>query len=434
METRGTRRRKVIDKLCSDVDCSDWDAVKKCINEANDISKQTLKVCAMHALCQNRLRIVPPNDIILLLQDAINTRNVKGLTPLMMAVLKGNSTLLLKLIEYGADASMVRKHNRMNITPYKKNPLDALCMAIGYKYDFDVGDADIMILNGLTSEAFAALIYPGRVNKVTFGHTPLQYAVEEENVTAIIELCKAGSDTSVKLLYDMGEIPFDRAVTSDVILSNAEAMFHLIPHTVHISPLILMTYLHSLQKRPQLLDLPHTPEVLSRVLLTMKQDDFFTLNQLHITKGPVFRVLICTPTPSLLHEIIMVKFNLNVDLLHALSKLVRYGLAARKKPTLTECSYDLSSYKGRLYSRPWSRIVEDTNDKFEEAAERMHEIDALFSDPLPLFHQCCITVRRHLQYPKHKNLYLLPLPPLVRDQVMFPDLCREICEQIKRNC
>ena len=153
METRA--RKKAIDKLCSEVSSSNWEAVKTFINEQNNVSKQIFKVCAMHAVCGNIE--VPPDDIMLLLKDVINTLDDKGLTPLMTAVLKGNSAIILKLIEYGADTTMLT--GQMIRITNTKHRLDVLCLAILFGGDFDAAAIGINAIK-LTSEAFAALIHP----------------------------------------------------------------------------------------------------------------------------------------------------------------------------------------------------------------------------------------------------------------------------------
>ena len=329
----------------------------------------------------------------------------------MLAVLDKDSPLIVKLVAFGADVTITDKANY--------NRRNAFSLALWKKYTNESHE--------LSSEAYAALIDQSIRNKpILDKDPPLQFAINTQNIKAIIGLGRAGADPSIKNCRHY--FPLDEALLFENIFSNAEAILHLIPH--NIGPYTLMRALNSFQEHPHVLNLPHIPHLLSTILFSMQQKDFFKFNRIHIEKVPSFRMSICIKTQ---HNIgsLMNKFSLNMDFLHALCKLFRYVLGARRKPSTSQCPDSvLSSFEVR------NRIIhmgEEASNDEAEAGDRMQEVDAIFSDPLPLFNQCCITVRRLLQYPKHKNLHLLPLPPLVRDQVMFPDLCREMCEQIKRD-
>ena len=119
--------------------------------------------------------------------------------------------------------------------------------------------------------------------------------------------------------------------------------------------------------------------------------------------------------------------------MYVISKLVRKGLGGRRKPPMSLCYATISSIKAEGSIIPGASTGEESNVNLEEEVKMIDEIDALFCNPLRLFEQCCFTIRRSLRHPKRENLRLLPLPKLLCDQVMFPNLCREIVEQIKRD-
>ena len=200
----------------------------------------------------------------------------------------------------------------------------------------------------------------------------------------------------------------------------------------NVESVVLMKCLNAFQKSTRRIDLSHFVEVFARILLATKQDDFFSYN--HVQSLIFFHddpdIDIETQSRSGFGTTMLI----NLHLLYALSKLVRQGLGARRKPTMSEYSAALARYKaeGTLYAG--ARTVEESNAKYAEAEQKVNEIEALFHDPLSLFNECCLTIRRCLRYPKHNNLFLLPLPQLMCEKLMFPDLCREICEQMKGNC
>ena len=341
----------------------------------------------------------------------------------MCAVVEGNSARIVKLVKNDADVTKVmNEHNDFS--------LNALHLALGERWLRDTENHNFSIPK-LTSEAYAALMHPAIVNLPdSTGSTPLHLAARRGNITAIQELVKAGADAAIKCQF--GRIPLEASFTRDVIVSDAEAISQLIPENVDY--IVLVSFLRTLQQRSYLLNLPHIPEVLFRLLFSISQGDFFSL---HRVKALIFsqkflqksKLNFWFETQSRLGGGLTM-YRLDIQLLHAMCVLVRKGLGAKTSP---QCSAVLSSYKadGSLYAG--TKTKEESNAKFEEAAKITNEIDSIFDGPLPLFDQCCLTIRRCVQKPKHENMYLLPLPTLIRNKLMLLDVGREVCGIIQGN-
>ena len=413
-----------------------WDVVEQIINQQNDeLLRSMCKWYTMVGVCHNN--VVPPDDIMLLLQDVINMQDGGGHTPLIIAVLKGNSPLILKFVEHGADITMaMNDHIGGNV--------NALCLALGERcWCYNLHSDDNVVID-LTSEAYAALINPSMVN-----NKYLFTAVRRDNIKAVKALIKAGADPAIKSLVGRYRLynnllqaqvefyPFHEAFLSRVIVRDAAIMFQLIPQDVAIDSITVALCLSALGKRHRLADLPHIPLILSRILLAIKQDDFFTFHQTQIytpcrfVRSTQISMCIGFEIPG---RGFMGIDMFNPHLLYPLSRLLRKCVGAKRKPSMSEYSSVLTRYRaaGKRYHK--TSTVEQSNAKYEEAAERMRKIDALFSDPLPLLNQCCFTIRRCLRYPKHQNLLLLPLPKQMLEKLMFASECRETCEQIKSGC
>ena len=169
----------------------------------------------------------------------------------------------------------------------------------------------------------------------------------------------------------------------------------------------------------------HDAEVLARMLLSTRPEDYFSLHGLTgISYWPTELFFVSRKQYKWARS----GYYLNNHQLSSICVLVRKGLGAQTSP---QCSALLFHDRGEGPRYPGTSTVEESNAKYEEAAEKTKEIDALFDGCLSLFDQCCITIRRSIQSPKYDKLRLLPIPPLVLDQVTFLSQCREICESIR---
>ena len=353
-------------------------------------------------------------------QCEINKVDKKGETLLHKAAREGNSKCILKLIEKGADVTKVRIERNGNHDLLT----NALLMAVGDRF---LGDADFghPHIDKLTSEAYAALIHPSILHWTGSSYlTPLHLAAKYLNITAIQELLKAGADPGRKGRF--GSIPLTLYLVSakrnECI--NSEVISSLLPQH-NMDPYVIVRYIHSHAKH--LTDPTHGAELLARMLLSTKPDDYFSVHHskdMCVTEKLKLAIniseqTICTPS-----------YYLQFDRLYPICVILRKGLGAQTSP---QCSSILAKYraKGDLY--PSTSTVEESNAKYEEAAEKAKKIDALFDECLSLFEQCCITIRRSIQTPKHEKLHMLGLPPMVLEQVTLLSFCRAICESIKDN-
>ena len=355
-------------------------------------------------------------------EEEVNIVDENGETLLHKAARKGNSQCIIKLVQKGADVTKVRTQD--SIFGYEAT--NALLMALG---DRCLCDADYSNpkINKLTSKAYAALIHPSIVNWTGSSlFTPLHRAAKYGIIAAIQELVKAGADPARESYFRCIPLEYFFHRVRDNECSNSEAIFPLIPQSAHMDPFVIVNYIDAFDEH--LTDPTHDAEVLARMLLSTRPDDYFSLHlptvmytSDHYTKPEL--VLLLDAEHRMCYS---VKF----DLLYPISVLLRKGLGAQTSP---QSSPALDVYRAEGEPYPGTSTVEESNVKYEEAAEKAKEIDALFAGPLSLFDQCCITVRRSIQIPKHDNLPQLPLPPLVLEQVTLLSLCREFLERIHNN-
>ena len=335
-------------------------------------------------------------------EEEVNIDDEKTETLLHKAARKGSSQCIIKLVEKGADVTKVRI-GRIFLGEEATN---ALLMALGQRC---LGDADFHNpqITELTAEAYSALIHPSIVNWAgSSGYTPLHHAAKCRSITAIQKLVKAGADLARKCVFH-GLIPLQEFLryASNNECSNSEAIFPLIPQ-LDMDPFIIINYIRS--RGDHLTDPTNDAQVLSRMLLSTRPDDYFSSHRLSaifvigLDPKPELTLLVTSEDLECYH----VKFHY----LYPICMLLRKGLGAQTSP---QCSSVLSEYraKGALY--PGTSTVEESNAKYEEAAEKTKEIDALFDGCLSLFEQCCIKIRRSIQTPKHEKLCMLALPPLV---------------------
>ena len=303
-------------------------------------------------------------------------------------------------------------------------------MALGQRCWSDADFHDPQITE-LTAEAYSALIHPSIVNWTgSSSYTPLHLAAKSRNITAIQELVKAGADSARRCPFHSIplEIYFHYAANNEC--TNSQAILPLIPQ-LNMDPIIIVDYIR--KYGTYLIDPTHDAEVLARMLLSTRADDYFSIH--HVTRiaplGPVTKLELsfCIETDHRCYPLKMC-YGLKLHQLFSISVLLRKGLGARTSP---QCSAVLSRYRVEDHCYPGISTVEESSTKYEEAAEKTKEIDALFGGCLSLFEQCCIKIRRSIQTPKHDKLRMLALPPLVVEQVTLLSLCREVCENINDN-
>ena len=274
-------------------------------------------------------------------------------------------------------------------------------------YLIDVGDFE-------TAENYLEQCDEKRLNIAHLtGVTVLHKAARKGNSKLIIKLVKAGADPAREC--SDSKIPLQYYL-HDNHNSDSEAILPLIPQH-NMDPFVMVDYIRLCRT--------HDAEVLARMLLSTRPEDYFSLHGLTgISYWPT-ELFFLTPKK---YKWARSGYYLNNHQLSSICVLVRKGLGAQTSP---QCSDLLSHYRGKGHLYPLTSTVEESNAKYEEAAEKMKEIDALFDGCLSLFDQCRITIRRSIQTPKYDKLRLLPIPPLVLDQVTFLSQCKEICESIQ---
>ena len=376
-----------------------WDIVQRMIERENDRTKQSQhKQVALNTICSEN--ITPPDYIMLLLRDVINVQELFADSPLLIAAQMGNVPCMLKLIEHGADISAVGKDNYFLYS--------ALSLALQLRRE-------------LTSDVYAALIHPSIINLRTgdFGDTSLHLAIRKGYRVAIKELVKAGADLTIR--GQCRWIPLETALKTEVFLCNSQVIFQLIPHS--IDSLMMVEFLSSVSFYPQIIILPHLPELLARMFLATMKEDFFSL----------CNVQICSFLSN--EKTWVIESTCNDDeryfvptfLLSALSVLVRRCVGGKTSP---QCTATLTMNRA-LYDA--ANTSEGSEERFQNLVEKAREIDEIFDDPLSLLVQCCFVIRKHIVMPKFENVRQLLLPKELVEKVTFLDLAREFCKIIRSN-
>ena len=350
---------------------------------------------------------VTSEDMLCFLRSVVNMRDVKGYTPLMNAAMKGNSQGVIDLVNNGADVKMVIDENSVRNSP------NALRLALGERCsqssDYLIPDP---IVIKLTSEAYTALIHPSLINesKLCFGETPLHLAARTGNSVAVEALVKAGANPAID--NAVWVTPLQAALSHEHV-TNASTILQLIPQDPIYCDTIV-TYLWALQQRRRLPETADVSNVLARLFLNATREEFFTsydLTSIVLVNNEAKIELGNDVYPSLL----------SVSQLYVLCFLVRKGLGAK---TSIHFSAAVSQF------RAFAQMHGQHDALSEDTAEKAHDIDALFKEPLSLFEQCRFTVRDYIKTPKHEKIRQLPVPKAIQDKLMFLDLGKEIKEMI----
>ena len=273
----------------------------------------------------------------------------------------------------------------------------------------DIGDFE-------TAENFLEQCDAKRLNIARLtGETVLHTAARKGNSQLIIKLVKVGADPAREC--SDSKIPLQYYL-HDNHNSDSEAILPLIPQH-NMDPFVMVDYIRLCRT--------HDAEVLARMLLSTRPEDYFSLHGLTAIGHGSTEVFLLTEKK---YKWVRLGYYLKNHQLSSICVLVRKGLGAQTSP---QCSALLFHDRGEGPRYPGTSTVEESNAKYEEAAEKTKEIDALFGGCLSLFEQCCITIRRSIQTPKHEKLRMLPIPPLVLEQVTLLSLCREVCESLQNS-
>ena len=366
---------------------------------------------------ENGMILTTEEYIELCNKEELNRVDEYGETLLHKAARMGNSQLIIKLVEKGADVTKPRLLRHA----FGEDSTTALLLALG---DNCHGDYEKTCL---TSQAYAALCHPSIINRT--GHrqlTPLHLAARNCNSNAIEELVKAGANPAG---ICNGGIPLNAffGTHQDIFCNNSRAILPLIPQRdILLDPDDFVRYI-KLCWRDQMVP-TYNAEVFARMLPNTRSDDYFS--QCEVV-AHLFPCLSGHELEFTVHIRTMPFYEgLNIQQMLTLSLLVRKGFGARTSP---QCSAALARHRatGKLY--PKTSTVAESNEKYEEFAEKIREIEDLFAQPLSLSEQCAITISRNLRTPKHANAHQLPLPPLILEIVTFQSLAKQICDRAQNN-
>ena len=209
-----------------------------------------------------------------------------------------------------------------------------------------------------------------------------------------------------------------------------DVLLQLIPQNVEIDSIVSVKCLLKLVNEADLRNLPDIPEIIARILLASKREEFFTAYDFSsVHSPPISRTKrdFCFWSFQVHRSL---QYSVDVGEMQIISVLVRKGLGAQVIP---QCSATIAKYRGEGHVFVNTDTLAETNSKYDALAKKANEIDDLCDGPLSLFDQCCFTIRKRIQTPKYEKLYELPLPPLVLDQLTFLDLGGNIHEMIKDN-
>ena len=401
-----------------------WEIVRGVIDKQDAITQKQWKKMVMRTFftdnCLDYHGCIAPDDMSFL-HDIINEPNDSGYTPLMLATLQERSELVIKLVKNGANmASAVdlRKHEHLSRFVVRdpdrnEGTLSAIVLALKQLHRIE-----------LTSEAYRALINESIVH-ITDKHlnTPLHLAIRSGRREIVEMLIEAGTDLTKKNISD--RIPLQLGIACPDILHNPEAICKLIPKNDMIDFNAVVQYVDALNETAEIDSRESIPEVLSRLLLCTKRDDFFSMCRVNAV-GPLR-----LNDENLVYELTRRNTNgeevpwihIKHSNMYAISYLVRKGLNGTTSPG---CSAVLKAYRaqGGLYGPNDGKM----DARFEKAAKEAEEIDSLFDGPLTAFELSSFAIRDSIPESKYEMLSQLPKPKLIVDHLLFLELGKKICE------
>ena len=418
-----------------------WEIVRSVIAKQDKVTQRQSKVMVLRTFfydnCLSYHACVAPDDMSFL-DDVINEPNNVEYTPLLRAIHEERSELVIKLVKNGANIAPVvnlRKNNRLSYLVVEdpetnKGTLSAIIHAL--KAPAKLGSRHCpceMNRIELTSEAYHALIRPSIVHITDQnGNTPLHLATESGKTEVMEKLIEAGADLIKKNKND--EIPLQLGITcwdllqnKPSILHNPEAIFQLIPKNDVIDFHAVIEYVDALNESAEIYSRESIPEVLSRLLLCTKREDFFRLCRVKAVQSLNGGELVYALTRRNTNDEEVPWLSIKLSDMYVISYLVRKGLNGTTSPG---CSAALKKYRaqGGLYGPNDGQM----DARFEKAAKEAEEVDSLFEGPLSAFELSSFAIRDSIHQSKYETISQLPKPKLIINHLLFLELGSKICE------